>query len=194
MTIMPTQLESTSNLGNHKLQDCDRNEGDDQDASGSPYKPSPETTMGHNSHTQTNCDALLCGASPTPPQPTSLPPSYPESPLSEETPLWPTSSTAENSWKDNTTVPKESTSPANTSVNGIDPPSFRPSSEFDGIHNSPLSPQVAITPTPARPHGTPLYQSPLMTILLPFATSSSLRPPPPTTPSDPPPDMSPPPT
>ena len=49
MTITPTQLESTSNLDNHKPLDCDRNEGDDQDASCSPYKPSLETTKGCSS-------------------------------------------------------------------------------------------------------------------------------------------------
>ena len=119
MTITPTQLESTSTLGNHKLQDYSKNVGDDQDASCSPYKPSPEMTTGCNSRTRTNCGALLYDASPTHPQPASLPPSYPESPLSGETPLLLTSSTAVTSWKDNTAIPKESTSPADTSVNGV---------------------------------------------------------------------------
>ena len=87
MAIMPTQLGSTSTLGNHKLQDCNKNGGDDQDASCSPYIPSLEMTTGCNSCTQTNCGAPLYGASPTHPQPASLPPLYPESPLSGETPL-----------------------------------------------------------------------------------------------------------
>ena len=86
MTIKPTQLESTSILGNHKPQDCDRSEEGDQDASCSPYKPSLEMTMGRNSHTRTNCGAPLYDASPVRPQPVSLPPLYPESPLSGETP------------------------------------------------------------------------------------------------------------
>ena len=119
MTITPTQLESTSNLDNHKLLDCNRNEGDDQDASYSPYKPSLETTKGHNSHNQTNCDVPICGASLTPPQPCSLPPSYPLSPLSPGTWQWWPSSIALTSWKDDTAVPKESPSPADTSVNGV---------------------------------------------------------------------------
>ena len=88
MTIMPTQLESTNYLDNHKPLDCDRNEGDNQDASCSPYKPALEMTMGHNSHNQINCDALLCGASGAPPQLPSLPPSYPDSPLLPRTPQW----------------------------------------------------------------------------------------------------------
>ena len=53
-----------------------------------------------------------------------------------------------------------------------DPPSFRTSSEFDGIHNSSLPPQVAMTPTPARPHRTPLYHPPLRDLRLPSPLTS----------------------
>ena len=119
MTITPTQLESTRTLGNHKLQDYSKNVGDDQDASCSPYTPSLEMTRGCSSRTRTNCAAPLYDASPTHPQLPSLPPLYPDSPLSGETPLWPTSSTAKSSWKDNITVPKELPSSADTLVNGV---------------------------------------------------------------------------
>ena len=56
MTLMPTQLGSTSILGNHKLQDCDMSEGYDQDDTCSSYKPSLETTIGRNS--VGNCQLL----------------------------------------------------------------------------------------------------------------------------------------
>ena len=95
MTIMSTQLESTSILDNHQPQDCDMSEGDDQDDTHSSYKPSPETTKGCNSDNQTYCDSPLCGESPISPPLLSLPPLYPESPLFGETPLWPASSVIE---------------------------------------------------------------------------------------------------
>ena len=116
-SIKPTNSSSTKALDNHMPQDSYKNGGDGQDASYSPCKPSPERTRGHNSDTRTSCGALLYDASPTPPQLFSLPPSYPESPLYTETPLLPAVSIAATSWKDDTAVPKESPSPADTSVN-----------------------------------------------------------------------------
>ena len=119
MTITSTNSRSTKVLDNHKLLDFYRNGEDDQDASNSPYKPSREKTKGHNSDTRTSCGAPKYDASPTPPQPASLPPSYPESPRSLGTPLSPAASTASTSWKVDTAVPKEWTSLADTSVNGV---------------------------------------------------------------------------
>ena len=119
ITITPTNFRSTKVPDNHKLQGSYRNGEDDQDASDSPYKPSQEKTKHHNSDTRIGCDAPKYDASPTPPQPASLPPSYPESPLSPGIPLSPTASTASTSWKVDTAVPKEWTSLANTSVNGV---------------------------------------------------------------------------
>ena len=132
MTITPTNFRSTKVLDNHKLLDYDKNGEDDQDASDSPYIPSPEKTKRHNSDTQTSCGAPKYDASPTPPQPASLPPSYPESPLSGETPLLPASSTAATSGKVDTAVPKEWTSLADTSVNGVWGPE-----EEEGVGGSP---------------------------------------------------------
>ena len=119
MTITSTDFRSTKVLDNHRLLDFDKNEGDDQDASCSPYKPLPGKTKGHSSDTQISCDVPLYGTSPTPPQPASLPPSYPESPRCSETPLLPAASIASTSWKDNTAVPKEWTSLPDTSVNSV---------------------------------------------------------------------------
>ena len=119
MTITPTNFRSTRVLDNHKLQGSYRKGEDDQDASDSLYKPLWEKTKHHNSDTQIGCDAPKYDASPTPPQPASLPPSYPESPLSPGIPLLPAASTASTSWKVDTAVPKEWTSLADTSVNGI---------------------------------------------------------------------------
>ena len=75
--------------------------------------------MGHNSGTQTSCDAPIYDASPIPPQLASLPPSYPDSPLYSETPLSPAASTASTSWKDDTAVPKEWPSLADISENSV---------------------------------------------------------------------------
>ena len=119
MSIEPTNSSSTKVLDNHMPQDSYKNGGDGQDASYSPCKPLPEKTKDHNSDTRTSCGALLYDASPTPPQLFSLPPSYPESPLYTETPLLPAVSIAATSWKDDTAVPKEWTSPDNTSENGV---------------------------------------------------------------------------
>ena len=119
MTITPTDSTSTKALDNRMLLDYDRNEEDDQDASDSPYKPLPERTKGHNSDTRISCGASKYDASPTPPQPASLPPLYPESPLSGETPLLPASSTVATSEKVDSAAPKEWTSLADTSVNGV---------------------------------------------------------------------------
>ena len=119
MTITPTYFRSTKVLDNHMLLDYDKNGEDDQDASGSPYRPLPEKTRDHSSDTRTNCDAPLYDTSPTPPQPASLPPSYPESPLCSEIPLLPAASIAAISWKDDNAVPKEWTSLADTLVNGV---------------------------------------------------------------------------
>ena len=94
ITNMSTNPSSTKVLHNHKPPDCDKSGGDDLDASNSVYTPSLERTMGRNSRTRTNCAVPLCGTSPTPPQLSSLPPSYPESPLYSETPLSPAVSTA----------------------------------------------------------------------------------------------------
>ena len=119
MTITPTDFRSTKALDNHKLLGYDRSGEGDQDASDSPYRPLPERTKRHNSDTRTSCGALKYDASPIPPQPASLPPSYPESPRSPETPLSPAASTASTSWKVDIAVPKEWTSLADTSVNGV---------------------------------------------------------------------------
>ena len=119
MTITPTNSRSTKVLDNHKLLDYDKSEGGDLDASGSAYTPSLERTRGCNSGTRTSCDVPLYGTSPTPPQPASLPPSYPESPLYSKTPLSPAASTASIAWKDDTAVPKEWPSLADTSENGV---------------------------------------------------------------------------
>jgi hypothetical protein len=48
LTITSTQTGSTNLLDNHKLLDCDTNEGDDQDESCYPYKPSLGMTKGRN--------------------------------------------------------------------------------------------------------------------------------------------------
>ena len=119
MTITPTDFRSTKVLDNHMLLDYDKNGGDDQDASDSPYRPLPEKTKGHNSDTRTSCGAPKYDASLTPPQPASLLPSYPESPQYSETPLSPSASIASTSWKDDTAVPKEWPSLADTSENGV---------------------------------------------------------------------------
>ena len=94
-------------------------EGDDQDDTCSSYKPSPEMTKGCNSDSQTYCDSPLCGELPTPPPLLSLPPLYPCSPLLPRTWQWKPSSTASISSKDDITVPKELTSPVNTSVSSV---------------------------------------------------------------------------
>ena len=119
---MSTNPSSTKVLNNHKPPDCDKSGGNDLDASDSAYTPSLGRTMGRNSRIQTNCAVPLCGTSPTPPQLFSLPPLYPESPLYLGTPLSPTASTASISWKDDTAVPKEWPSLADTSENGVQGP------------------------------------------------------------------------
>ena len=116
---MSTNPSSTKVLNNHKLPDCDKNGGDDPDASDSVYTPSLERTMGRNSRTRTSCAVPLYGTSPTPPRLSSLPPSYPESPLSPKTTLSPDASTASTSWKDDTAVPKEWPSLADILENGV---------------------------------------------------------------------------
>ena len=119
MTIISTQLGSTSILDNHKLPGSYNCVMDEQDDICSQYKPLQDRTRDYSLDTQASCGIPLSGTMPTPPPIPWTPPWSPAPPPILRSPLWRPSSISPSDERGNTAVQNELPSPNDTSESGI---------------------------------------------------------------------------
>ena len=122
MTIMSTQLGSTSILDNHKLQDSYNYVMGEQDDTCSQYKQLQDRTKGYNSDNQVNCEILLSDTMPTPLPTLRMPPLSPALPPKPRSPLWRPSSISPSDKRGDTAVQNEWPSSNNTLESGVGGP------------------------------------------------------------------------
>ena len=119
MTIMSTQLGSTSILDNHKLPGSYSYVKGEQDDTYSQYKPLLDRTKDHNLDSQANCEIPLFSTRPTPPPVSWMLPWSPAPPPILRSLLWWPSSISPSDERGDTTVQNKSLSPNDTSEFGV---------------------------------------------------------------------------
>ena len=171
MTIISTQLGSTSILDNHKPPGSYSYVKDEQDGTYSQYKPLLDWTKDYNSDSQANCETPSPCTRPTPPPIPWMLPWSPAPPPNPRSPLWRPSSISPSDKRGNIAVQNELPSPKNTSEFGVGGPTWE-----DGGEVSPRADSNQWETAEVVMEGTPPDPGPLRGTSGPFEAPETLPP------------------